>query len=192
MRLSLSRAQVSWLTPAETSTTEPGIPETVTGAVRSRTVPSPTSPLKLDPQHARVPSVLRAHAKRSPTETSAVAVPSAVTWTGVSRSTVVPSPTMPNSLSPQHHSVPSVLRAQAAALPVDTWATLLPRLITWPGVDRWPLVPSPRKPLPQHQSVPLPFRAQVKRSPADTSTTSVPIAVTWTGTKLSSVSPSPS
>jgi hypothetical protein len=61
-----------------------------------------------------VPSVLRAQLWPEPSATSTTSLPSvaAPACTGVLLFTVVPSPSSPEPLDPQHQSVPSFLRAQ--------------------------------------------------------------------------------
>src|SRR5262249_1823971 len=124
----------------------------------------------LRPQHQTVPSFFRAHVWRPPTATCATSLPSAATCTGADRSIVVPSPSWPNALLPQHHRVPSFLRAHAlpkspskaadttSCLDVATSTTSLPRPITCPGNSDFgceAAMPSwPNALLPQHQSEP--------------------------------------
>src|SRR5438046_746950 len=88
--------------------------DTWTGASRGEVVvPSPTSPWTFAPQHHTLPSGLRAHTWSRPPDTAVTPGPSAVIWTGMVRGvTIVPSPTWPASLRPQHHRVPSCFFAQ--------------------------------------------------------------------------------
>ena len=65
-----------------------------------------------------------------------------VTSTGVARSVVVPSPSSPALLSPQHFAVPSVSTAQEWSYPRTTLeAVVMPDTVT--GVERSVVVPSP-------------------------------------------------
>src|SRR5262245_55934360 len=132
-------------------------------------VPSPSCPDTLLPQHHKVPSDLRAHVNCAPVAISATSEPSAITCTGDGAVVVVPSPTAPALLPPQHQSVPSVLRAHVCPGPADTSATLAPSAVTWTGDTLFTVVPSPSCPaplLPQHQRVPSVLRAHVWLSPA--------------------------
>ena len=99
---------------------------------------------------------------RHPALTStAPAIP--VTCTGVVEVMVVPLPSCPNWLSPQHRTVPSPSTAHVWAPPPLTAATsVMPP--TGTGVDERVKVPLPSCPWlfrPQHRSVPFPSSAQV-------------------------------
>ena len=109
----------------------------------------------------------------------------AVTWTGASRSLVLPSPSCPSPFAPQHHRVPSALRAQVWYSPTETSTISAPKPATWVGV-------APPFLQPQHQSVPSVLSAQVTCMPAETLDTAWPSAVTSTGVDLSTNEPSPS
>ena len=66
--------------------------------------------------------------------------PGPLTWTGVDESVVVLLPSWPLLLSPQHHTVPSVLTAQVCSVPAAALATVVrvpvpPGPLTWTGVD---------------------------------------------------------
>jgi hypothetical protein len=83
-------------------------------------------------------------------------------WTGTRRFVLVPSPTVPDSLPPQHHSVPSAFDPQVVPLPVLTRTHSPPATCTGESLDA--VVPSPRRPsqlAPQHHSVPSLRTAQV-------------------------------
>jgi hypothetical protein len=85
------------------------------------------------------------------------------TRTGALWFVVVPSPSWPLRLLPQHHSVPSVWTPQVKLVP----AVMLAQVVASPirtGVLRFVVVPSPSWPLkllPQHHSVPSVPTAQV-------------------------------
>ena len=84
------------------------------------------------------------------------------TCTGERRFVVVPSPSLPSSLSPQAHKVPSLFRPREwrESEPVATAAKPLP---TCTGECRFVMVPSPIWPRPfrpHAHSVPSPFQAQ--------------------------------
>ena len=70
------------------------MPETSTGVVREKAVPSPSRPYSLEPQHFTLPSVSMAHEWESP-RAMLVAVVMPETSTGVVLSVVVPSPSRP-------------------------------------------------------------------------------------------------
>ena len=114
----VSSAQVC-STPADTCCTPV---RTCTGFRRFVVVPSPSCPSTFRPQHRRVASRRSAQVCRLPAEicvTSSSTLlpcvePDARTCTGLSRpaSRVVPSPSCPPPLRPQHRTVPSASRAQ--------------------------------------------------------------------------------
>ena len=74
-------------------------------------VPFPSSPLPLSPQHHTVPPVFSAHVWSPPAVTVAQSVACPLTWTGTELSVVVPFPSSPELLTPQHHTVPPVFSA---------------------------------------------------------------------------------
>src|SRR5262245_96509 len=116
--------------PSETSATllPRVLPPACTGVVLATVVPSPSWPHWLLPQHQRVPSIFRAQLRRVPSEISATALPSALApaCTGVVFEVKVPSPSWPESFAPQHHRVPSVLRAQLCPSPSARSTAALP------------------------------------------------------------------
>ena len=65
-----------------------------------------------------------------PAATWATELPRARTRTGPSLSVVVPSPSWPVPLAPQHQRAPSAVRAQRWKLPADIWAIETPKSIT--------------------------------------------------------------
>lgn len=98
-----------WVLPAETDVAVV-IPDTLTGVVRYASVPSPSWPAPLSPQHLTVALLSLAHVCSSPPET-AVAVVIPDTATGAFEFVVVPLPSWPSSLAPQHRTVPSASAA---------------------------------------------------------------------------------
>src|SRR6188768_1416095 len=153
-----------WLSPAAIAITPAASPETPTAASRRRVVPSPTWPNSLPPQHSTAPSVRSAQLWRWP-RASAVAPPERpCTSTGVSRRCVVPSPSWPYWLSPQHLTPPPRRTAQLWLSPPATAMTPLARPDTAPGLHRSWVVPSPSCPRllsPQHSTPPSLVSAQV-------------------------------
>jgi hypothetical protein len=67
----------------------------------------------------------------------------ALAATGVSRSVVVPSPSCPKALAPQHTIPPPLVTAQVWNTPVATAVTPLDRPLNATGVNRFAVVPSP-------------------------------------------------
>src|SRR5438876_12172344 len=79
-----------------------------------------------------------------------------LTWTGVVRETVVPSPSQPEVLSPQAQTVPSALSARLCS-PLPATATTLARLETGTGTGLLMNVPLPSWPRlfsPQASGIP--------------------------------------
>src|ERR1043166_1138100 len=96
------------------------------------------------------------------------AVVSPFTSTGVRRWVVVPSPTWPLPLRPQHLVPPLVVNAHVWERPVAIWRTPLVIPLTSTGVRRLVVAPSPRSPLPlspQHLAPPLVVTAHVWSPP---------------------------
>ena len=94
------------------------------------------------------------------------------TATGVLLVVVVPLPSCPKPLSPQHCTPPLASRAQVWPLPADTLSAVV-MLETGTGVLLSVRVPLPSCPLlllPQHSTPPLASSAQVWLLPADTCT----------------------
>src|SRR5207237_1185347 len=87
-------------------------PETSTGVWRSVVVPSPSWPQSLLPQHLTPPALVRAQVWSPPAAIAATPLASPETSTGVWRLVVVPSPSSPYSLSPQHLTRPALVIAQ--------------------------------------------------------------------------------
>ena len=101
-------AQV-WYAPADIDIASPESPRVAeTGLFLFLVVPSPSCPLLFPPQHFTVLSSRIAHVCDEPAEIDSAVLPGPrFTLTPVSLSMVVPSPSCPNSLSPQHLTVPS-------------------------------------------------------------------------------------
>src|SRR5262245_10355758 len=109
------------------------------------------------------------------------------TFTGSLESLIVPIPSAPDPLPPQHQSVPSLLRAQVCTPPALISATPVPSAVFRTAVGMCILevaVPTPSCPLPlppQHQTLPSLLRAHVWRYPVLTSATSEPRQTTGPG-----------
>src|SRR5207253_561509 len=98
------------------------------------------------PQHTTLPPAI-AHV-RSPAAAIAVTLEvRPMTRTGTSRTSVVPSPSWPCPLSPQHATPPSPMSAQLWFLPAATAVTPLVRPVTSTGVALPTCVPSPNTPI---------------------------------------------
>lgn len=74
-------------------------------------VPSPSWPVLLLPQHLTAPVFVTAHVRAYPNATLTTPVDNPTTSTGVSRLVVVPSPSCPRLLDPQHLTPPAVVSA---------------------------------------------------------------------------------
>ena len=94
-----------WDDPA-TSVAHVRPPPTATGALWLPVVPSPSWPAQLDPQHHAFPVPTSTPHVWDDPATSVAHVRPPLTATGVVRSTVVPSPSWPPPLFPQHHAFP--------------------------------------------------------------------------------------
>ncbi len=139
-------------------------PVTVTGvALKGLTVPSPSWPTVLSPQHRSVPSVSSTQTWPPPVwRSTAPATPGTGVGVASMRSMVSGSPRPPRWFQPQQCTPPTVVRAQVCRLPSSMAATLESR--TWVGWLRFTWVPSPTRPsslLPQHRAVASLRRAQV-------------------------------
>src|SRR5450432_2732622 len=99
-------AQV-WMLPAATDMAAAESPETATGTGELVVFPVPSSPSRLPPQQAIVPSVLIAQVWLPP---AAIHLPATEMLTGLGVLVVLPLPIWPWELSPQH----------CVALPVST------------------------------------------------------------------------
>src|SRR5580700_6343255 len=117
----------------------------------------------LEPQHSTppVPSTAQLNEPSAPGVVAPAAdttLVSPTTGTGVDRLVVVPSPSWPSALSPQHWTVPSVSSAQALKAAAKT-ADALVIPLTKTGVVLPPVVPLPSSPKPvpmppQHSTLP--------------------------------------
>src|SRR5262249_42867022 len=149
-------------------------PITSTGVRRSVVVPSPSWPNSLSPQHLTVLALVSAHVWKLPAAIAATPLPRPTTATGIERSVLVPSPSWPYELSPQHLTAPAVVSAQLWRSPVATAATPLPSPTTATGIKWSVLVPAPSSPdslSPQHLTAPALVSAQVWMSPAASAAT---------------------
>src|SRR5436190_24342705 len=89
---------------------------------------------------------------------------SPLTPTGVYESFVVPLPSWPNELRPQHLTAPLLKSAHVWPPPIAIAITAPPSPTTSTGVDRMLNVPSPSRPNwlnPQHFAAPDTVRAQL-------------------------------
>src|SRR5262249_54568136 len=97
-----------------------------------------------------------------------------LTWTGVKRLVLVPSPSCPLPLAPQLQTVPSVFSARlwlppAAISVIDVKKPVPPCPLTCTGDVRWVVVLSPSLPLPlfpHAHTVPSDLSARACKSPA--------------------------
>src|SRR5688572_2757678 len=141
------------------------MPTTSTGvsAPANENRPSPTWPSAFLPQHFTPPSAMTAHACAPPADIATTPLPSPTTSTGVGRSVVVPSPSWPSRLLPQHLTPPEVVKAhELNPRPAATAATPLDSPGTSSGFGLEALHP-PGFPRfhPQHFSPPESITAQV-------------------------------
>ena len=156
-------AQV-WAEAAATATAPLASPLTGTGAARCVVVPSPICPEALRPQHHTAPPLVTAQVWPLPAATASTPLASPLTGTGVSRCVVVPSPTWPYPLYPQHCTPPPLVSAQVWLLPAITDTTPLSSPLTGTGITCVVVVPSPSWPeplYPQHCAPPLLVSPQV-------------------------------
>src|SRR3990172_345410 len=126
---------------------------TSTAVVLPVVVPSPNWPPELAPQHLTPPVMVSAQLWVNPAAVAATSLLRPDTSTGVVRFVVVPSPSWPLALEPQHLRPAAAVRAQVCEPPVATATTPLARPATSTGVVRFVIVPSPSWPLvlyPQH------------------------------------------
>src|ERR1019366_1823895 len=113
-----------------------------TGTALPVVVPSPNWPLELDPQHHRVPAVLTAQVWAQRTLTEAQSLAWVLSCTGTALPVVVPSPSWPELLDPQHHRVPAVLIAQVCRKRALTAAQSLAWVLSCTGTALPVVVPS--------------------------------------------------
>lgn len=146
----------------------PARPMTFTALTRVSTVPSPSWPESLAPQHFTAPAVVVAQVWRNPAARSTSLSPS--TATSLSRVVVLPSPTCPDAFRPQQLTPPPLARAQVWAFPAAMALRPLPSRVTATGAVRNWVLPSPSCPevfRPQHRPPPSAVTAQVCSLPAD-------------------------
>ena len=125
-------------------------------------VPSPSCPSMLRPQHCIVPSARTAQLCQAPV-VRAVAVVMPLTVTGTAENpVVVPSPSCPESATPQHCTRPSDRRAQVCSSPSEISLALVTLLTPTgtPALLSVPLPICPRLLRPQHWAVPSERLAQ--------------------------------
>src|SRR5882757_1647052 len=99
----LDRMAQVWKPPALIATTPAPRPTGDTGVEELRDRPSPSAPARPWPQHLVAPSSVMAQAWYSPALIAATPDCRPVTWTGTAESVVLPSPSCPEELLPQHH-----------------------------------------------------------------------------------------
>ena len=138
-------AQV-WAKPVVIWTTPLLSPETFTGVEDAiGRLPSPSWPAPLMPQHFTAPAIVSAQVWLLAALIWTTPLPSPTTSTGVRRFVVVPSPSLPTLLLPQHLAAP-VTTAQVWREPVVTSVAPLVNPETFTGVERSVVVPSPSAP----------------------------------------------
>ena len=168
---------------------------TSTGTKLLVVLPLPSCPYSLLPQHLTAPPLVMAQLWALPALMAVTPLFSPVTSTGTGLVVVLPLPSCPVSLVPQHLTAPPLVRAQLCTIPALMDVTPLPSPVTSTGI-RLPVVlplPSCLYPLlPQHLTAPLGVRAQLCNDPALMAVTPLPSPVTSTGTELSVVLPLPS
>src|SRR5256885_2076253 len=106
--------------PAATALTAPARPGTSTAVLLSVVVPIPTWPLAFQPQHLRSPPLVRAQVCSSPAAIAVTPFARPATSTGVLLAVIVPSPSPPLLLSPQHFTPPPVVITQVWSLTAMT------------------------------------------------------------------------
>ncbi len=97
----------------------------------------------LKPQHCTPPVVVSAQLKLLPAVIAATPLDRPVTGTAVALLVVLPLPSWPFPLLPQHWTPPALLIAQAWVVPTVTARTPLVRPVTFTGVALVVVVPSP-------------------------------------------------
>ena len=190
----LVSAQV-WSPPAAIALTPLASPLTSTGTLLSVFVPFPSWPEALLPQHLTAPALVSAQVWSPPAAIALTPLASPLTSTGTLLSVVVPFPSWPKTLSPQHLTAPALVSAQVWTLPAAIALTPLASPLTSTGTLLSVFVPFPSwpKPLkPQHLTPPALVSAQVWTPPAAIALTPLASPLTSTGTLLSVVVPFPS
>src|SRR3990172_8273091 len=92
-------------------------PETSTGVLLQVVVPLPSWPSSLEPQHLTPPPVVSAQVWLVPAATALTPLARPETSTGTLFSIVMPFPSSPLSLEPQHLPPPSLVSAQVWSAP---------------------------------------------------------------------------
>ena len=188
------KAQV-WFPPAEIDATPEVRPETSTGVLLFVVVPSPSWPKEPSPQHLAPPEVVTAQVWLPPAVIDATPDVRPETSTGMLLSVVLPSPSWPPQLPPQHLAPPEDVKAQVWLSPAVIDATPDVRPETSTGVLLFVVVPSPSWPvslLPQHLAPPEVVTAQVWKVLVVIDATPDVRPETSTGVLLVVVMPSPS
>src|SRR5439155_226870 len=111
----------TWAPPPTETCTPARIPPATTGGVRCSVVAPPTSsPRLLAQQPSAPPPGIGAQLSAPPASTWAAGASSPPTITGWVRRVVVPSPSSPDSLAPQHSTTPVDVSAQVCEKPSAT------------------------------------------------------------------------
>src|SRR6185312_7082045 len=137
------------------------------------------------PQHLTAPAAVRAQVWPAPVEIAATPEDSPTTSTGACRVVVVPSPSSPWLLSPQHLTAPAAVTTHTCIPPTEMETAPRERPTTSTGRALSTVDPSPSWPArlsPQHLTAPALVTAHVLKKPADTPTTSEDKPTTSTGT----------
>ncbi len=166
----------------------PPNPYTQSGDALYVRVPTPPWPYASSPQQYSVPEVVTAQLFLKPAATAATPPLRPIGEAGVRRPVVVPSPSWPKPLLPQHSVPPDVITAQVWASPPSSEATPPPTAEATTGTVWLVVEPSPSWPLafaPQHTTMPLVFSAQVWYAPAAMADTPLARPETATGVELS-------
>ena len=150
-------------------------------------VPLPSWPLPFEPQQPSPPDAESLQLWYAPAAIASTPLEAPVTATGTLLSVVVPSPSWPYSLKPQHWTPPSVVSAQVWYAPAAIASTSLEAPVTATGTLLSVVVPSPSWPFslkPQHWTPPPVVSAQVWNPPAAMAATPLARPLTATGTLL--------
>lgn len=110
---------------------------TATGIGLVSVDPFPSSPELLSPQQYTAPSTVTAHADSAPAATCAMfpTPEENCAVTGVALSDVMPSPSWPEPLAPQHSTIPSLIaHAKSPSMPAATAVVLFVNVGLFTGV----------------------------------------------------------
>ena len=110
-------------------------------------VPVPSCPVPLYPQHFAAPPLVSAHVWKSPEVIATIPEVSPLTWTGVDEPVVVPFPSCPSQLPPQHFTAPPVVSAQVCQALAVMAMTPAVSPLTWTGIDESVVVPFQELPI---------------------------------------------